>query len=150
MNISEHITLSEATKSQTAIRSGITNVPTEEHLKAMMLLTEKVFEPLRKAFNKPIGISSFYRSYGLNKAIGGATSSQHCLGEAIDLDTDTFNNEIFYWIKNNLVFDQLIWEFGDTNSPDWVHVSYSEKGNRKQVLRAIKRNGKTEYIPFDL
>jgi zinc D-Ala-D-Ala carboxypeptidase len=150
MMISEHISLSEATKSQEAVRKGIENIPTEEHLKAMRLVAEKVFEPLRKAFNKPLTISSFYRSPKLNKSIGGSETSQHCKGEAIDIDMGDFNSDIFHWIKNNLVFDQLIYEFGDTKNPSWVHVSYSENGNRKQILRAIKENGKTKYIPFDL
>lgn len=148
--ISEHISYSEAIKSQTASRKGITNIPSEEHLKAMKLVAEKVFEPVRKAIGRPITISSFYRSYGLNKEIGGAISSQHCKGEAIDLDTDNFNADIFYWIKNNLVFDQLLWEYGDTQSPDWVHVSYKVGGNRKEILRVYKKNGKTKTIPFDL
>lgn len=150
MMISEHISLNEATRSQTASRLGISNLPTEEHLKAMRLTAEKVFEPLRKALNRPLIVSSFYRSPALNEAIGGSETSQHCKGEAIDIDTGDFNNDIFYWIKNNLVFDQLIWEFGDSLNPSWVHVSYSEKGNRKQVLRAVSENGKTKYKPFDL
>lgn len=150
--ISEHLSYNEAIKSQTASRKGITNTPTEEHLKAMKLVAEKVFEPVRKAIGRPITISSFYRSYGLNNEIGGSVSSQHCKGEAIDLDTDDFNADIFYWIKNNLVFDQLIWEFGNIHEPAWVHVSYKSGGNRKQVLRAYKdkETRKTHYIPFDL
>jgi zinc D-Ala-D-Ala carboxypeptidase len=148
--VSEHISLKEATRSQTSSRMGISNEPTEEHLAAMRITAEKVFEPVRKALNRPIIVSSFYRSPKLNTAIGGSKTSQHCKGEAIDIDTGDFNNEVFYWIKNNLVFDQLIWEFGDTKEPSWVHVSYSVSGNRKQVLRAYSENGKTKYIPFDL
>jgi zinc D-Ala-D-Ala carboxypeptidase len=116
----------------------------------MKITAEKVFEPVRKALNRPIIVSSFYRSPKLNTAIGGSKTSQHCKGEAIDIDTGDFNNEVFYWIKNNLVFDQLIWEFGDTKEPSWVHVSYSVNGNRGQILRAYSENGETKYIPFDL
>lgn len=147
--ISENISYSQATKSQTATRHCIDNSPDEVQLKAMKLLAEKVYEPVKKSC---IGafISSFFRCEKLNIKIGGAKGSQHGKGEAVDIDSDGFNNEIFYYIKNNLVWDQLIWEFGDTNEPAWVHVSYSEKGNRKQILRAIKENGKTKYINFDL
>lgn len=144
--ISEHISYSEAIKSQTAIRKGIDNTPNEEQLKAMRLVAEKIFEPIRKALNRPVFISSFFRSPELNKSIGGAKTSQHCKGQAMDIDVDGFNNEIFHYIKNNLVFDQLLWEFGDTNEPDWVHVSYNERGNRGQILRVTK----TGTIPFDL
>lgn len=148
--ISEHISYSEAIKSQTAIRIGIENVPGEIELKAMQSLANNVFEPLRKALNRPIFISSFYRSPKLNHWIGGALTSQHCKGEAMDLDVDGMNSQIFHWIKNNLTFDQLIWEFGNTKEPDWVHVSYKEHGNRREILRAIHRDGRTEYIKFDL
>lgn len=148
--ISEHITYGEAIKSQVAIREGIDNTPTANQLKAMKLVAEKVFEPLRKALGFPIFISSFFRCAILNSMIGGASNSQHTKGEAMDLDKDGFNAQIFHYIKNNLTFDQLIWEFGDSNEPDWVHVSYSANGNRREVLRAIRKNGKTVYIPFDL
>lgn len=150
MKISEHITYSEAIKSQAAVRLGIENEPSEDELKAMKSVAEKVFEPLRKALNCPIYISSFYRSVRLNKWIGGAANSQHCKGEAMDLDVEGLNSKIFYWIEGNLDFDQLIWEFGNTSEPDWVHVSYKEGHNRKEVLRAIRRNGVTNYIPFEL
>lgn len=149
-NISEHISFLEATKSQTGTRLGIKNEPNPDQLEAMKLLAEKVFEPLRKSVNRTIFISSFFRCEELNKKIGGAKGSQHSKGEAMDLDLDDFNAELFSHIKNHLDFDQLIWEFGDTKFPDWVHVSYSKNGNRKEVLRAIKSNGKTKYIKFDL
>ncbi len=150
MKISEHISLTEATKSQTGTRLGLENIPNEKELAAMRLVAEKVFEPLRIAFGKPITISSFYRSYELNILIGGAAGSQHEKGEAMDLDVDGFNAEIFHWIKNNLEFDQLIWEFGNTSQPDWVHVSYSKDRNRNQVLRVVKEKGANKYIKFDL
>ena len=150
MKISEHISYSEATKSQTASRLGISNDPNIDQIDAMKLVAEMVFEPLRKATGKPIVISSFFRCEKLNKKIGGAPGSQHTKGEAMDLDLDGFNKELFSHIKSHLNFDQLIWEFGNVNEPDWVHVSYSKNGNRKEVLRAIKANGKTQYIKFDL
>lgn len=154
MQISKHLTLAEVTRSETAKRKGISNMPTEEHIKNFKLLAEKVFEPIREHFKVPIHISSGYRSKALNEAIGGSLSSQHCSGEAIDIDMDGSTNgvtnvQVFNYIKDNLVFDQLIWEFGTKEAPDWVHVSYESSGKqRKQILRAIKSNGKTSYEPY--
>lgn len=140
MNISKHITYAEAIKSQQAIRLKLSNEPIPEHLDNMKYLAENVFEPLREHFGKPIAISSFYRSQAVNKAIGGALSSQHLTGEAMDIDAQIFggltNAEIFNWIKENLNYDQLIWEGGSVTEPDWVHVSLTRlRPNRKQNLR---------------
>lgn len=150
--ISKHITIAEATKSQTAVRLGIKNEPNKEQLKAMKYVAENIFERVREHFKVPIGISSFFRSYDLNKAIGGSTSSQHCKGEAIDIDADIFggvtNKQIFDYIANNLDFDQILWEFGDSKNPDWVHVSLVIGLNRRQILKAYKSGGKTIYKPF--
>lgn len=152
MKLSEHLELSEVIRSESAKRRGINNMPTDEHIKNLKLLAENIFEPIRANFRQPIRISSGYRSQSLNAAIGGAINSQHSTGEAIDIDmdgTDVHNKEIFNFIKERLPFDQLIWEFGNEQNPDWVHVSYSSTGSqRKQVLRAIKENGKTKYIPY--
>jgi len=152
MKLSEHLELSEVIRSESAKRRGISNMPTEEHIKNLKLIAEKVFEPIRANFRQPIRISSGYRSQTLNAAIGGATRSQHSTGEALDIDMDgtaLSNKEIFNFIKERLPFDQLIWEFGNEHNPDWVHVSYRADSNqRKQVLRAIKENGKTKYIPY--
>ena len=149
MRISKHISYKEATQSQTATRKGISNDPDAYQLQNMQLLAEKVFEPIREHFGVPISINSFFRSQKLNKAIGGASGSQHTQGRAIDID-DTLggvsNKQMFEYIKNHLDFDQLIWEFGDNNNPAWVHVSYvSEIENRRRVLKASKKNGKTIY-----
>ena len=147
--ISEHISNKESMYSRTAIRLGIENTPTEEHRNNMCVIAENVFEPLRSYVGGPIKINSFYRSPELNKAIGGSTKSQHCQGQAIDLD-DTFgratNSEMYYFIKEHLDFDQMIWEFGNDNNPDWVHVSYVSKDkNRNRCLKAYKEKGKTKY-----
>ena len=147
--ISKHITYKEATRSVTALRLGIENKPSEYELQNMELIAEKVFEPLREAVNGPIKINSFYRSEELNKAIGGSSRSQHCQGRAIDID-DFYgyvsNAYMYYYIKDNLDFDQLIWEFGTDTNPDWVHVSYVDSdSNRKRCLLAYKENGKTKY-----
>ena len=118
---------------------------------ALKTLAENIFQPIREHFGSPIWVSSGYRSAALNKAIGGAASSQHCTGEAIDIDMDSStsgvtNRMVFDYIKDNLVFDQLIYEFGDSKNPDWVHVSYESTGKqRKQVLKAVRVNGKTTY-----
>ena len=147
--ISKHISYKESIKSNTATRLGIENKPNEEQLKNMKLLAEKVFEPLREEVGGPIKVNSFFRSPELNKAIGGSTKSQHCHGQAIDID-DTFgykkNAEMYYFIKSELDFDQMIWEFGTDKNPDWVHVSYvSPEKNRNRCLKAYKENGRTKY-----
>ena len=149
-NISEHITYKEGVYSITALRLGLNNDPTKAHLSNMELLAEKVFEPLRKHVNGPIKINSFYRGPELNKAIGGSLKSQHCEGRAIDID-DVYgymsNADMYEYIKNNLSFDQMIWEFGNSDNPDWVHVSYvNEEANRNRCLLAYKdENNKTAY-----
>jgi hypothetical protein len=151
MKLSAHLDLSEVTRSESAKRNGISNMPTEQHIANFKLLAEKVFEPIRLHFNCPIHISSAYRSEALNKAVGGSSTSQHCTGEAIDVDMDgstsgVTNKMVFDYIKDNLSFDQLIYEFGDSKNPDWVHVSYESTGKqRKQVLKAVRVNGKTTY-----
>jgi len=139
--ISTHITYKEGTQSNTAIRRRIRNEPNEAQLTAMKAVAKTVFEPLRLHFNQPIRINSFFRSAALNKAIGGSRTSQHCDGEAIDIDATNgiTNKQLFDYIKENLEFDQLIWEFGTNKEPDWVHVSYTaSKPNRKQLLKAVK------------
>jgi hypothetical protein len=130
--ISKHITLEEAINSPTALRLKIDNKPNDVVLCSMKLLAEKCFEPLREWYGKPIKVNSFYRSLALNKAVGGSATSQHVKGEAIDLTggSKEENKKLFDWIKNNLVFDQLINEYDFT----WVHVSYSETKNRNQIL----------------
>lgn len=152
MQLSKNLSLAEVIRSETAKRKGVSNMPTEAHIENFKLLAEKVFQPIRDHFGVPIHISSGYRSAALNKAIGGAASSQHCTGEAIDIDMDgtsVTNAQIFNYIKDNLEFDQLIWEFGTDANPDWVHVSYESTGKqRKQILKAKKVGGKTTYVPY--
>ena len=147
--ISKHISYKEGVYSNTATRKGIENDPNDDQLKCMETIAEEVFEPLRSYVGGPIKINSFFRSPELNKAIGGSGKSQHCKGQAIDID-DTFgrmtNAEMYHWIKEHLDFDQMIWEFGDDDNPAWVHVSYvSADDNRNRCLKAYKENGKTAY-----
>lgn len=152
MQLSKNLTLAEVIRSESAKRKGISNMPTPEHIENFKLLASKIFQPIREHFGIPIHISSGYRSAALNKAIGGSKTSQHCSGEAIDIDMDgtsITNAAIFNYIKDNLEFDQLIWEFGTKTNPDWVHVSYETTGKqRKQILVASKVSGKTVYSPF--
>lgn len=154
MKLSAHLDLAEVTRSSEAKRYGIDNTPTPEHIENFKKLAENIFEPIRNHFGVPILISSGYRSKALNEAIRGASTSQHLLGKAIDIDMDgsssgITNKMVFDFIKANLPFDQLIWEFGTKDAPDWVHVSFESKGKqRKQVLKAVKSSGKTVYEPF--
>ena len=148
--ISKHISYKEGVYSATATRRGIDNEPNNEQLNNMGLVAEKVFEPLRKWVGGPVKINSFFRSVKLNKAIGGSSKSQHCHGQAIDID-DTYkvvaNSDMYNYIKNNLDFDQLIWEFGDDDNPNWVHVSYvSKEDNRNRCLKAYREQGRSKYM----
>jgi hypothetical protein len=144
MNLSAHVTLAEFENSPTATTHGINNKMSLSQIESAKLLCENVFEPLRIHLNTPIQISSAYRSVQLNKMIKGSLSSQHCKGEAMDLQIGAKG---FNFIKDKLEFDQLIWEFGNDENPSWVHVSFSSK-NRKQVLKATKKNGKTIYSNY--
>ena len=152
MQLSKNLSLAEVMRSETAKRNGISNMPTPEHIENFKKLAENVFQPIREHFDRPIHISSGYRSVALNKAVKGSLSSQHCSGEAIDIDmdgTEITNAEIFNFIKDNLDFDQLIWEYGTDSNPDWVHVSYESKGKqRNQILRCRKVNGGPSYTPY--
>ena len=147
--ISKHVSYKEGVYSITATRLGIDNTPGDDQLHFMEIIAEKVFEPLREWVGGPIKINSFYRCPELNKAIGGSATSQHCKGQAMDIDDAlgrATNAEMFNWIKENLDFDQMIWEFGDDDNPNWIHISYvSEEKNRNRCLRAYKDKGKTIY-----
>ena len=141
MKLSDHVTLAEFEHTS----HNISNKMNEAHIASATLLCNKVFEPLRLYLGRAITISSGYRSPALNRAIGGSATSQHSKAEAIDVNIGAKG---FFYIKDNLEFDQLIWEFGTDHEPAWVHVSYKKSGNRKQVLKAIKSNGKTKYINY--
>lgn len=154
MKLSKNLTLAEAIYSNTAKREGISNYPTPEHIEALKVTAEAIFQPCREHFNHPLYVSSGYRSDALNKALKGSSkTSQHMKGEAFDLDADKYggftNKDLFEFIKENLVFDQLIAEFVDKGQPRWIHVSYKPQGNRRQILIALKDSaGKTKYHPY--
>lgn len=153
MKLSKYVSLAEVTKSDTATRRGISNEPTPEHLENLKTICTEVFDKVREHFGVPIYISSGYRSAALNKAIKGSSTSDHSLGRALDLDQDFRSNgitnmDVFKFIKDNLEFDQLIYEFGNSKNPDWVHVGYRKGENRKQILVAYKEGTKTKYKAF--
>ena len=150
MRLSKNLTLKEVVKSNTATRKGIDNTPDQWAINNIKAVAENIFQPIRDHFGVPIGVSSGFRGKDLNKVIGGSKYSQHMIGEALDLDADIYgkvtNAEIFNYVKNNLDWDQMIWEFGDDEEPNWVHISYKEGGpNRKQIKRAYRNEKGTYY-----
>jgi len=152
MKLSENFSLVELTKSQTAERKGIDNTPSTEHQENLKRLCESILQRVRDHFGRVVSVSSGYRSEELCQAIGSKITSQHAKGQAADFEIfGTPNNEVANWIRNNLIFDQLILEFWNPDEPNsgWVHVSYDPdfNQNRKQYLRAYKDNGKTKYAP---
>jgi zinc D-Ala-D-Ala carboxypeptidase len=148
MILSKNLSLAEVMKSATAIKHGIANEPNSQHLTNLKAVATNIFQPCRDYFGKPLAVTSGYRSPELNDLIGGSKRSQHSKGEALDLDAQVYggftNAELFHYIKDNLDFDQLIWEFGTEEEPDWIHCSYTTN-NRGEVLRAYRHNGKTRY-----
>lgn len=151
MNLSEHLTLDEATRSETAKKARIVNAPGVAAFENMERVAKNIYEPCREYIGGPIFVSSFYRSPEVNALVGGALNSQHITGEAIDLNARTNgknNAGLFYFIAENLEFDQLIYEFGSDIEPEWVHVSLKASGNRKEILRSYRVNGKVTYKIF--
>lgn len=149
--ISKYISWDEAVKSKTAEKHEIENIPNENQIQEMKKLAKNIFDPLRIWAGHPIRVNSFFRSPELCLKLKSKATSQHTKGQAIDIDSlgEKTNSDLFYYIKDNLNFDQLIWEFGDDENPDWIHVSFvSENANRGNVLKAIKKDKKTKYIFF--
>ena len=143
MNLSKNFTLQELTRTNT----GIPNIPNLEQISKLADLVTKILQPLRDLYGNPITVTSGYRSLAVNTKIGGASSSQHTKGEAADIKG--FDNALlFKLIKDNFLFDQLIWEFGNEKQPDWVHVSFKNGKNRKQILKAVKVGKSTKYLPM--
>jgi hypothetical protein len=155
MKLSNNLTLAEVVKSNTAIRRGIDNTPTDAHIENLKYLAEKIFQPIREHFGCPIFVSSGYRSKALNEAIGGSKTSFHSHGMALDLDQDgrnrgVSNADVFYYIKNNLPFSELIWEFGTEDNPNWVHVAIAKgREDEKNAKIAYRVDGKTQYKKWD-
>jgi len=154
MKLSENFTLSEMTKSQTAIRKNIDNTPTDEHIENLKYVADNLLQPIRDHFGKPVTVSSGYRSVDLCEAIGSSSRSQHAKGEAADFEIGGIDNkELGLWIQDNIEYDQLILEFyndGDPNS-GWIHCSMvKDREPRKSTLKAIKNNGQTQYVPWSV
>ena len=154
MKLSENFTLSEMTKSQTAIRKNIDNTPTDEHIENLKYVADNLLQPIRDHFGKPVTVSSGYRSVDLCEAIGSSSKSQHAKGEAADFEIGGIDNkELGLWIQDNIEYDQLILEFyndGDPNS-GWIHCSMvKDREPRKSTLKAIKNNGQTQYVPWSV
>ena len=155
MKLSKNFSLVELTKSQTAERKGVPNDPSPDHQENLRLLCERVLQPVRDHFNKVLTISSGFRNIVLSQKIGSSAKSQHCAGEAADFEIfGVPNNEVSDWIKENMMFDQLILEFWEPGQPNagWIHVSYKKEinSNRKEYLMAIKNTEslETEYKPI--
>ena len=162
--ISEHISLSEATRSDAAVRAGIANLPNEQAFANIKMWAEKVFEPLReyvslkRGKDSPLIINSIYRNIEVNKLIKGSPTSSHCAGDTSKIEEaagdieahypDFTNKDLFMLVKEKGAWDQLIWEFGNEKQPAWVHIGFRKQNNRKQILKAISENGQTKYIPF--
>jgi hypothetical protein len=149
MNLTKNFTLAEMTKSETALRHGLENNPGEQELAAMKLLAEKVLQPVRDHFKKGVKVNSAYRHPDVNQRVGGSRNSDHTRGQAADIEIPgVANAELAEWIRDNLEFRQLILEFYTPGIPDsgWVHVSYVAEDNKKEVLTATRKDGKTVYL----
>ena len=148
MQLTKNFSLIELTSSETATRRNIDNTPDFSAVNNLRLICTVIMQPLRDWYGKPIDITSSYRSPQLNMAIGVSATSDHCFGRAIYFTVPREDYKmIFDWVKTNLQFDQLIWEFGDNTAPNWIHVSFRQGQNRKQVLKAIKGAFGTKYLP---
>jgi hypothetical protein len=149
MNLTEHFSLSEMTKSETALRHDMDNTPDAATIANLQVLAEKVLQPVREHFGKGVKVNSGYRSPDVNAKVGGSRTSDHCLGRAADIEIPSVpNHELAEWIKENLAYTQLILEFYTRGVPDsgWVHVSYDPENLKKQDLTAVKEGGKTMYL----
>lgn len=148
--LTKNFTLSEMTKSETALRNDLDNTPGEAEIASLKVLCEKVLQPIRDHYGKGVKVSSGYRAPAVNAAVGGSKVSDHCKGQAADIEIPGVpNHELAEWIKGNLDYTQLILEFYTRGIPDsgWVHVSYDPANLKKQDLTAVKENGKTVYLP---
>lgn len=155
MKLSKHLSLKEATYSATAIKNGLNNKPNIGQLEVLKALAVTIFEPCRKFCGGPLKVTSGFRGPQLNSLIGGSLTSDHCVNDhntaALDLDCDVYKNstnaDLFNYIKDNLDFKQLIWEFGNDEQPNWVHVSWSTNAhfNKREILIAKRINGRTVY-----
>ena len=150
MNLTANFTLSELTKSETALRHNMDNTPGEKEIENLKRLAEKVLQPVREHYQRGVKVNSGYRAPEVNQKVGGSPTSDHCKGQASDIEIPGVPNaDLAKWITENLDFTQVILEFYTQGIPDsgWVHVSYDPENLKKQALTAVKQNGKTVYLP---
>ena len=150
MNLTANFTLAEMTKSETALRHDMDNTPEEVEIENLRQLCERVLQPVRDHFGKGVKVNSGFRHPEVNAKVGGSKTSDHCQGQAADIEIPgVANADLAQWIVDNLDFRQVILEFYTPGVPDsgWVHVSYVDGDNKKQVLTATKQDGKTVYLP---
>jgi zinc D-Ala-D-Ala carboxypeptidase len=150
MQLSKNFSLEEMTKSETALRHGMDNTPKAAEIANLVVLCEKVLQPVRDHYQKGVKVNSGYRHPDVNAKVGGSKTSDHCLGMAADIEIPGVpNHELAKWISENLNYTQLILEFYTLGVPDsgWVHVSYDPSNLKKQELTAVKQDGKTAYLP---
>jgi zinc D-Ala-D-Ala carboxypeptidase len=150
MNLTKNFTLEEMIKSETALRHGMDNTPGENEIGNLKLLCEKVLQPVRDHFGKGVKVNSGFRHPDVNAKVGGSRTSDHTRGQACDIEIPGVPNaELAEWIRDNLEYRQLILEFYTPGVPDsgWVHVSYVAEDNKKEVLTATRKDGKTVYLP---
>jgi zinc D-Ala-D-Ala carboxypeptidase len=150
MNLTTNFTLSELVKSDTALRYDMDNTPGETEIENLRQLCEQVLQPVRDYFQKGVKCNSGYRAPAVNQKVGGSPTSDHCKGQAADIEIPGIPNaDLAIWIMDNLQYTQLILEFYTPGVPDsgWVHVSYDPQNLKKQALTATKQNGKTVYLP---
>ena len=150
MNLTANFTLSEMVKSDTALRHDMDNTPGEAEIENLKRLCEKVLQPVREHFKTGVKVNSGFRHPDVNAKVGGSKTSDHCKGQAADIEIPGIPNaDLAKWITENLDFTQVILEFYTQGVPDsgWVHVSYDPQNLKKQSLTAIKKDGKTVYLP---
>ena len=151
MKLTENFTLKELTKSDTAIRKGISNEPNTDEIEKLKLLCETILQPVRDKFG-PVTVTSGYRSPELCQAIGSSVNSQHTKAEAVDFEVEGVDNaDVAYWIKDNIPnWDQMILEFYTPGQPNsgWIHASYIPYQPRRQFMHVYKSEGKTKYKPI--
>jgi zinc D-Ala-D-Ala carboxypeptidase len=149
MKLTNNFSLAEMTKSDTALRLDMDNTPGPEEIDNMTRLCECVLQPVRNHFGKGVKVNSGFRHPNVNAKVGGSKTSDHCKGMAADIEIPgVANADLAKWIVDNLEFRQVILEFYTPGVPDsgWVHVSYNPSDNKKQVLTATKKEGKTVYL----
>lgn len=150
MNLTANFSLSEMVKSETALRHDMDNTPGEVEIAAMRLLCDKILQPVREHYGKGVKVNSGFRHPEVNAKVGGSKTSDHCKGQAADIEIPGIPNaDLAIWIMDNLEYTQLILEFYTPGVPDsgWVHVSYDPANLKKQNLTATKKDGKTVYLP---